>query len=191
MTIRGILIVAGIFLGLFLVLFLGRCGYERLEIYQSLDSIAAHVRSEFPEVAPIDGDTLQLYRENESGTLLVDVRSEEGYASSHIPGALSLSSGEAIRQHVAESKVPIERLVVYGSVGTRSAEVIRELGTVEGIRVFHLEGGLFRWANEGRARVDASGEAAEKVHPYNSVWARFLDEERRGELPSEGDGDRE
>ena len=46
--------------------------------------------------------------------------------------------------------------------------------------VYNLEGGIFQWANEGRALYRA-GEPAEKVHPYNRTWGRLLDAHRHSE----------
>lgn len=185
MTTRGLLIIGGMFLGTFVILFLGKCGYGKLEIYQSIDSLVAHVRQEFPEVAPIDGATLQLYLQQDPPPLLVDIRGEPEYAMSHLPGAISLSSAEAILDHLEGSEKPVETVLLYGSVGLRSAEIARELAEVSPVRLFHLEGGIFRWANEGGDLVSASGKPAARVHPYNSVWGRLLDEEKRGELESE------
>ena len=38
--------------------------------------------------------------------------------------------------------------------------------------IFNLEGGIFRWANEGRPLVKADGPAT-VVHPY-SHWTGYL-----------------
>lgn len=186
MTTRGILIVAGLFLGMFVILFLGKCGYGRLEIYQSIDSLVAHVRREFPEVAPIDAATLRLYLEQGPSPLLIDIRGEEEYAMSHLPEAVSLPSAEAIADHLEGLEPPPTTLILYGSVGLRSAGIARKLSDDFPGRVLHLEGGIFRWANEGGELVDGSGDSATRVHPFNPVWGRLLEEERRGQPEPNG-----
>ena len=185
MTTRGLLIITGLFLGTFLVLFLGKCGYGKLEVYQSIDSLVAHVRQEFPEVAPIDGATLRLYRQQEPPPALIDIRARPAYAMSHLPGAVSLNSAEAILEYLEKADEKVETVLLYGSVGSRSAEIALEVSKASSVRVFHLEGGIFRWANEGGELVSFSGEPAQKVYPFNQVLGRLLDEERRGEIEGE------
>ena len=67
-------------------------------------------------------------------------------------------------------------IVVYCSIGYRSARLARELEQqgVEG--VLNLEGSIFEWANSGHG-VEREGEAVSEVHPYDEDWGRLLDQE--------------
>ncbi len=190
MTTRGILIIVGIFFVGFLLLGLGKCGYRKIEVFQSMDTVIAHVRREFPEVLPIDGDTLRLYLSQEPPPLLIDVRREEEYALSHLPGAISLTSAGAVRAHLAKADPPVGTVVLYGSLGLRSGKVARELPQNVSAKLFHLEGGIFQWANQGGDLVTVSEDpagpiAARQVHPSNSIWGRLLNSERRAEVETE------
>lgn len=182
MTTRGILTIASIFLTGFILLWLGRCGYDRLQVFRSIDSVVEHIRQEFPGVAPADPETFVLYLEGEPPPLLVDVRSAEEFALSRIPGAISLSTAAAVSDHLEKRDNDPEVILLYGSLGLRSARLAEELGPVEGARVLHLEGGLFRWANQDRALVTGDSVTTRFVHPYNRVWGRLLKEDRRASL---------
>lgn len=190
MTTRGILIIVGIFLAAFLLLGVGRCGYRKIEVFQSLEKVIVHVREEFPEVAPIDGDTLRLYLAQDPAPLLVDVRRPEEFDLSHLPGAVSLRSAEAIASHLAGIGRPVETIVLYGSLGLRSGPIARELSGKVDAKVFHLEGGIFQWANDGGALVSAPGVPAGQVHPCNSIWGRLLDPAKRAEVETGESGEK-
>nr|XP_054748800.1 uncharacterized protein LOC129254365 isoform X1 [Lytechinus pictus] len=52
------------------------------------------------------------------------------------------------------------------------------------IRVFNMEGCLFKWANEGRQMVDGRGNITEFVHPYSIMWGQLISKDiRRWEGP--------
>ncbi len=66
------------------------------------------------------------------------------------------------------------RVVASCSVGYRSAAVAQRLGAAGFERVYSIEGGLFQWANEGRA-LRRGRDRADEVHPYDRAWGRLLD----------------
>ena len=98
---------------------------------------------------------------------------------SHLPGARHAATvEEAVRVLAAE---PAEReVVVYCSVGWRSAALAERLRAVRPGRVRNLRGSIFRWANEGRPLESAAGAAA-LVHPYDARWGALLDRARWAE----------
>ena len=113
--------------------------------------------------------------------VLLDARAPAEYATSHLPGARRVDPGADARA-LADTLADVDRerpVVVYCSVGVRSARVARALREVGFQRVENLEGSVFRWANEGRPLVDADGRPAATVHPYDAVWGRLLRPERR------------
>ena len=71
------------------------------------------------------------------------------------------------------------RVVVYCSVGFRSAIIESWLHEQGFDDVYNLAGGLFEWANEGRPMIDGEGQSTDLVHPYDATWGRFLEESHR------------
>ncbi|OZC02387.1 rhodanese-like domain-containing protein [Rubricoccus marinus] len=150
----------------------------------TLDAVEATVRNQFPGVATVTTEQLaQALADSSTAPLLLDAREPDEYAVSHIPGALRIdpdARGEALTGAVAA--IPEGRdVVVYCSVGYRSAQLIQRLREAGAGRVSNLEGSIFRWANEGRPLAGAQGEAG-LVHPYSETWGRLLDPERRAPL---------
>ena len=116
--------------------------------------------------------------------LLLDARTPGEYAVSHLPGACRVDPDATAAELLSGLDGDDRRrdVVVYCSVGVRSAGVARRLRG-QGVAAVNLEGSVFRWANEGRALV-RDGRAAETVHPYDAVWGRLLDPDRRAEAGS-------
>lgn len=115
--------------------------------------------------------------------LLLDARTEVEYAVSHLPGARRVDP-DAEAADLAASLADVDRkrpVVVYCSVGVRSAGVARRLREAGFERVENLEGSIFRWAGEGRPVV-RDGEPVDEVHPYDAVWGRLLAPEHRAEV---------
>lgn len=134
----------------------------------------------FPGLDWVETGTLAdwLVKEREPALALLDARTEEEFAISHLRGAVRVDPDEdALDPLDLPRNTPV---VVYCSVGYRSGAVAARLAASGFERVYNLEGGIFQWANEGRVVV--RGEAAVKVvHPYSRTWGRYLDEELRSE----------
>ena len=83
---------------------------------------------------------------------------------------------------IATAKDSVD-VVCYCSLGYRSAKLAQILQDrvktdMENdyiIRVYNLEGSLFKWANERRPMVDKYGEKTIFCHPYSIIWGKFLD----------------
>ncbi|MFO0626074.1 MAG: rhodanese-like domain-containing protein [Polyangiales bacterium] len=99
--------------------------------------------------------------------VLLDVRSAAEFAVGHLPGATRLDLArpdEALRGVSAGRTV-----VVYCAVGYRSGAAARVL-RARGFRdVRNLRGGIFAWADEGRAMTGDAGPTR-AVHPYSRGW---------------------
>jgi predicted sulfurtransferase len=89
-----------------------------------------------------------------------------------LPGAeLTSKLTDAIAR--IEAAEPGRAVVLYCSVGYRSADVAARLQAHGYTNVFNLEGSIFQWANEGRTLV--RGEMpVEVVHPFDNDWGRYL-----------------
>lgn len=135
------------------------------------------IEGDFPEVRRISTDSLAHWLGDTALDLprLIDVRAEEEYRISHIKGAIRISPDAEVFPELQgiDSAAPI---VLYCSVGYRSAR-LAELLEREGFsNVMNLQGSIFQWANEGRPLYQ-NGELVEKVHEYDRVWGVLLDGE--------------
>ncbi|MFB6098379.1 MAG: rhodanese-like domain-containing protein [Salinibacter sp.] len=132
------------------------------------------IEATYPSVRSISTDSLaeRLADESRPRPVLLDARSPEEYAVSHLRGARRVDP-TADAYPALDSLPPETPIVVYCSVGYRSAGVVQALQEQGFTAVANLEGSLFRWANEGRP-VYRDGRRVEAVHPYNRRWGRLL-----------------
>ena len=153
----------------------------------TLGAVEATVRSQFPGVPTVTTDQLALALvDSASAPLLLDARQPDEYAVSHLPGALRINP-DARGQDLAAAVAAIpdgRDVVVYCSVGYRSAGLVQRLREAGARRVSNLEGSIFRWANEGRPLAGARG-ADGLVHPFSDSWGRLLDPEHRATVATE------
>ncbi len=133
------------------------------------------IRWQFPSVPRLT--TVQLAQTLEKSDLvLLDARTEEEYAVSHLDRAQLISPNsdgtlpESLREIAKDAPI-----VVYCSVGYRSAKVAQQIMQAGFCQVFNLEGGLFEWANEGRSMV-RDGQPTSSVHPYNATWGKLVND---------------
>lgn len=142
-----------------------------------LDSVTQRIRQRFPQVPQLSTSALANHLEAGSTPLLLDVRTEEEFAVSHLPGARRVApSGE-----LPDWLVGLPRntpIVAYCAVGYRSSDYVQRLIEAGFDDVRNLEGSIFAWANEGRPVV-RQGAPTDLVHPYDEDWGRLLDADRR------------
>ncbi len=138
-----------------------------------LERYTADLRRKYPDVATITpGDLV----EAGSKVLLLDVRSREEYNVSRLPGAV-WAEGDAVAQLRRIGIQSSRPIVVYCSVGLRSARLARILAQAGYTNVRNLEGSIFGWANEGRDLENDAG-ATRGCHPFNVIWGRYLERSR-------------
>lgn len=126
----------------------------------------------FPELDWISAEEL----EQGPRPVLLDARSEAEFAVSRIRGALHLDGQlqVSLPKHAA--------IVVYCSLGYRSAEAARRLRAAGFTHVRNLDGGIFGWSNARRPLVNNAG-AVRVVHPYAAPWGLLLAPEARAATP--------
>lgn len=113
--------------------------------------------------------------------LLLDVRSAEEYAVSHLPGARWVAPD--VDPAVALADVPRDRaVVVYCSVGWRSAAFAERMAGAGFGDVVNVEGSIFRWAIEDRPLVDGAGASTGQVHAFGPPWSWLLPPRLRAPL---------
>jgi rhodanese-related sulfurtransferase/Asp/Glu/hydantoin racemase len=141
--------------------------------------LASWLARHFPDVSAIDVPALARWLDDGSRArpVLVDVRAPSEQAVSTLPGALCVTpEDDAI--DVARRAGAGRPIVVYCSVGVRSARLARALAAAGTASVFNLRGGIFDWANRGLPLAGPSG-TAQRVHGYDAEWEALLDPARR------------
>lgn len=104
---------------------------------------------------------------------LLDIRTREEYAVSHIPGARLVQYEQFQASDVAGIPKDAE-ITVYCSVGYRSeriGEALQELGYHH---VKNLYGGIFDWKNQGQPVINTKNQSTDSVHTYNEKWSQWL-----------------
>ena len=141
----------------------------------SWSRINAYLDSSYPQVQSITTSELAALPSAAKQPVLLDVREEPEYLLSHIPGAQRFTSTASFT--LLDKTQPI---VVYCSVGVRSAEIAKKLSDSGYSNVRNLRGSLFMWANENRP---LQGQSNNTVHQYNKRWGQLLNESKRAALP--------
>jgi rhodanese-related sulfurtransferase len=138
--------------------------------------IKQFINQQFPAIETISTTQLADWLVGElPSPILIDARKLEEYAVSHLPGAHHLPTLTAVQQ----SEVSLEAtIVVYCSVGYRSAKLVQELQKVGYAHVTNLEGSIFEWHNQGKPLV-VDGESTRLVHSYSPIWGMLLDSKER------------
>lgn len=140
------------------------------------------LRHRFPRVEWITTEQLAdwLADKNRQPPVLLDVRTEEEWSVSRLPGARRVDPNASIEQ--AAGGLPKETpLVTYCAVGYRSGELATKLRAGGFTKVWNLEGSIFQWANEHRPLV-LGDESVTTVHPYSTLWGRLLTDDVRAPL---------
>jgi rhodanese-related sulfurtransferase len=113
---------------------------------------------------------------------LLDVRTEEEFAVSHLPGARRVEPN-ATAEEVRRMLDPVRPVVVYCAGGYRSAKLAKRLMRAGVANVQNLEGALFAWANEGLP-LERDGQPATTIHTCGRLSGILVKPERRAKSPS-------
>lgn len=141
------------------------------------------IKLKFPEVEKINTETLSQWQADASKIqpLLLDARTEEEYAVSHLKTAIPIDL--ASKDFFDTLHISIDTpIVVYCSIGYRSAIVAQKLQEEGFSQVFNLSGGIFEWANEQRPMFQLMSQKLQLttlVHPYNATWRKLLREQNK------------
>jgi len=140
------------------------------------------LRHRFPKVEWITTAQLAdwLADKQRQPPVLLDVRTEEEWNVSHLPGARRVDPNAPVEKVI--SGVPKETpIVTYCAVGYRSGALATKLREAGFTNVRNLEGSIFQWANEHRPLV-REDQPVTTVHPYSSLWGRLLTDDVRGPM---------
>ena len=112
----------------------------------SWESVDEKIQSEFPGVQSVSTDVLFARYEASDAKLpiIIDVREDGEFRVSHLDDALHLESAEAISSVIAERGLGKDtEIILYCSVGYRSASVAADLQARGFTKVLNLEHSLF------------------------------------------------
>jgi len=148
-----------------LITSLAACEKEKLNWVD----VNAEIEKKFPTVQHVS--VSELRAKDLKDVLLVDVRNKEEFAVSHIPSAVNLEDPLDI---VALASQSDKNIIVYCSVGYRSAAVVHELNKLGITNATNLKGSIFEWANKDLPLINKAGSTHD-VHPYDDYWGQLLD----------------
>lgn len=121
----------------------------------------------------IDTEDLVEIMQSDTPLVLLDIRSVEEYAVSHIQRAKYIDydhfSEEMVKDLPREAPV-----IVYCSVGYRSEKIGEKLQKMGFQNVRNLYGGIFQWKNDGFEVLNPEGKPTDSVHTYNKSWSKWL-----------------
>lgn len=151
-----------------------------------LGQIADRVKTQYPDLPEITPAKLAAWRgtPSEAQPVVLDSRTREEFAISHLLNAHRVD-GDAPLNPVED--LPDDRnqaIVVYCNTGERSAAFARRLLQAGYPKTMVMEGGIIRWANEGRPMQNETGALVTLVHPGDEQAARLLKDEHRAGLPA-------
>ncbi|MBD2039735.1 rhodanese-like domain-containing protein [Microcoleus sp. FACHB-672] len=129
----------------------------------------------FPDIQWISTKKLAHWLEDPAQLkpLLLDARTEAEYAVSHLKAAQRIDP--RVPELAALKEIAFDQpIIVYCSVGYRSAGVAQKLQKAGFNRVYNLEGSIFKWANENRP-IFKEGLPAQLVHPYDAFWGKLVE----------------
>lgn len=144
------------------------------------ESVDEKIEREFPGVEFVSSDTL-IRQYGESGQtpvedsrlpIIIDVREAEEFRVSHLQYALNLKTGQSVAQVITDKDTAI---IVYCSVGYRSAGVAAELESLGYTRVLNLRHSIFEWASKDYPMINQTGDT-DKVHPFSRAWGALVEQ---------------
>ena len=156
---------------LFIAVFtLSACGQE----YRSFDEMALEMsKGSAPKIT-----STALNKSNFNNIVYLDAREKAEYDVSHIKGALFVGYNDFDVSKLPNLKA-FKTIVVYCSVGYRSEKVAEKLIEQGYAQTKNLYGGIFDWVNKNHPVYDNSGQPTEKIHPYNKLWSKWLEPNRK------------
>jgi rhodanese-related sulfurtransferase len=138
----------------------------------------------FPDLRWVSGPDLAAWKSDSSRQqpVLLDARTETEYSVSHLGDASRIDPYRPLLHPLKGQPLTVP-IVVYSSVGYRGARVETWLKRQGYTNVENLEGGIFRWANEGRP-IFRQGAPTQEVHPYQPRWGLMLESDHRIVAPA-------
>ena len=141
--------------------------------------VASVIRRMFPRVKQVSPRELTAWLNGpeRNNPQLLDVRTQEEFAISHLPGAKRVEPNVAVEEikRMLDLKRPV---VLYCAGGYRSARLAQRLTRAGVADVHNLEGAIFAWANEGLP-LECDGQPATTIHTCGRLGRLLVKPELR------------
>lgn len=121
----------------------------------------------------VDVIGVQELQKNLSDYVVLDIRENEEYSTSHIPGAVYFGYDDP-EFHLLDNINKDTPIVVYCSIGYRSEKMGEKLLKRGYTKVVNLYGSIFEWANCGFPLETPQDHSTNQVHTYNKKWSKWL-----------------
>lgn len=149
----------------FLTTFLVICGFSWTKI--DWNSINRSIDKKYPSIASISTEVLKENLEQQGAITIIDVREPDEFNVSHLAKAVNITDPNLINLPLGTT------IIVYCSVGLRSAKFAKNLNKRGYENVFNLRGSIFEWANNGYP-LQRGEQTVTVVHPYNKKWGSLV-----------------
>ncbi len=100
-----------------------------------------------PNYGNVDSKTAQDIINEKGDLVILDVRTVSEYESGHLEGAINIPV-EELSQRLSELN-PSDEILVYCRTGNRSTSAVRILKSNGFEKLYHMDGGITAWINEG------------------------------------------
>jgi len=153
---------------------------------ESLEPTKEATRRRHPDISHVSPAQVTRWLQDDASDerlIVLDVREPQEYEVSHLTGAVQIPPDAEASDLVAgvlRGVAKDRKIVLYCSVGVRSAAATERLVKAGFVNAHNMNGSIFEWANEGNPvyRGDAK---VRQIHPYNTRWGRFLKAELHGD----------
>jgi rhodanese-related sulfurtransferase len=139
------------------------------------EGVHVRISQTFPLVQTISPLAAQARISSSRPPVVYDVRTSAEYVCSHLPGAMWVEDPTTLGQPHVQSTARDQPIIVYCSVGWRSALVCKRLQEAGYTQVWNLAGGIFSWAHADLP-LERGGDSVRVVHPYDAHWGVLLDQ---------------
>jgi rhodanese-related sulfurtransferase len=170
-----------------LLLFFSALFHESIAVHKQWDwqSLKKMIWDKFPNVQSLTTEKLArtLSSSKSEKPILLDAREREEYEVSHLKNALNATT-TADALEILKNEKKNRFIVVYCSVGYRSARLIQQLKEQGFSNIYNVEGSIFKWITEGRS-VFRGDKRVYNVHPYKEEWRHLLNKKYWSTEPDE------
>jgi rhodanese-related sulfurtransferase len=111
---------------------------------------------------------------NLKDAIILDAREQKEYKVSHLPNAQCVGY-DKMDENLIASLDKNKTIILYCSIGYRSEKVGEKLQKKGFKKVYNLYGSIFEWANLGYPLVTSDGKATNKIHVYDKLWGRWME----------------
>jgi len=129
-----------------------------------LDDMLVALHQDYPDTPYQDVAAVLAWQAAGQPWTAVDARPEVERAVSTLPHAVLLADVLAAPEAWKD-----KRLVVYCTVGYRSAEATDDLRAA-GLTAWNLDGGITAWAHAAQPLVGPDGQPTKRIHTYSKKW---------------------